>query len=177
MQGRDLFATVGRPRVAVFSARDRCDETVDRIRSVRTERFKYIRNFYPRARSSSPIVTRTPSRSFAGSASFTTAAGLTFFRSVFSSPSRPDEELYDLQADPDELHNLAADPSHISTLKELRGRLHRWIEETGDRARKPESQAMYDSDMAVYLDGKNDIQDSELRKNIALMKEWASKGK
>ena len=48
MQGRDLFARDYKPRDAVFAARDRCGETVDRIRSVRTERFKYIRNFHPR---------------------------------------------------------------------------------------------------------------------------------
>ena len=32
----------------VISARDRCDETVDRIRSVRQGTFKYIRNYYPK---------------------------------------------------------------------------------------------------------------------------------
>ena len=32
---------------AVFAARDRCDETVERLRSVRTDRFLYIRNFHP----------------------------------------------------------------------------------------------------------------------------------
>jgi len=35
------------PHTHVFAARDRCDETVDRIRCVRTKRFKYIRNFMP----------------------------------------------------------------------------------------------------------------------------------
>ena len=34
-------------RDVVFAARARCGETVDRIRSVRTEQFKYIRNFHP----------------------------------------------------------------------------------------------------------------------------------
>jgi arylsulfatase A-like enzyme len=48
MQGRDVFAPDYVPRDAVFAARDRCDETVDRIRSVRTERFLYIRNYHPR---------------------------------------------------------------------------------------------------------------------------------
>jgi hypothetical protein len=33
------------PRTHVISARDRCDYTIDRIRSVRTENFRYIRNF------------------------------------------------------------------------------------------------------------------------------------
>ena len=33
--------------MSLFAARDRADETVDRIRSVRSARFKYIRNHYP----------------------------------------------------------------------------------------------------------------------------------
>jgi hypothetical protein len=61
--------------------------------------------------------------------------------------------------------------------EELRGRLDRWIEATGDRSRQPESQVMYDSDIKVYLESKNDTQDSVLRENIALMKQWAAEGK
>ncbi|MGB0582109.1 MAG: sulfatase family protein, partial [Limisphaerales bacterium] len=44
VQGLDLFARDYRPRDRIFSARDRCDETVEIIRCVRTKRFKYIRN-------------------------------------------------------------------------------------------------------------------------------------
>ena len=47
MQARDVFAKGYRLRDAVFAARDRCDEMVDRIRSVRTDRFLYIDNFHP----------------------------------------------------------------------------------------------------------------------------------
>ena len=64
MQARDLLADNYEPRRYVFSARDRADETVDRIRAVRSERHKYIRNFYPEP----PVppaqrATRTASRS------------------------------------------------------------------------------------------------------------------
>src|SRR5690606_7731101 len=45
MQGRNLLAADYQPREAVFAARDRCDETVEHIRSVRTDRYKYIRNY------------------------------------------------------------------------------------------------------------------------------------
>ncbi len=48
MQARNLLAKSYQPRDAVFSARDRCDETVEHIRSVRTDRYKYVRNFLPR---------------------------------------------------------------------------------------------------------------------------------
>ncbi|MEO1528094.1 MAG: sulfatase [Planctomycetota bacterium] len=39
MQGRPLFAPESQPRTYVVSARDRCDETVDRIRSLRMGNF------------------------------------------------------------------------------------------------------------------------------------------
>ncbi len=45
MQGRNVLASDYAPRDAVFAARDRCDETIDHIRSVRDARFKYIRNY------------------------------------------------------------------------------------------------------------------------------------
>ena len=51
----------------------------------------------------------------------------------------PDEELYDLSADPWELRNLAAEPSQASTLQRLRGVLEKWIEETNDQGRFAES--------------------------------------
>lgn len=178
MQGRDVFAPGGPGRDAVFAARDRCDETVDRIRSVRTERFKYIRNFYParphlqpnRYKDAKPIVQRLRELHDQGQLD-------ALQERLLFAPSRPKEELYDLQSDPDEIQNLADDPAHRSTLEELRGRLDRWIEETGDRSRRPESAAMYDSDMAVYLGEKNKAQDAALLKNIALMKQWAAEGK
>ena len=46
MQGRPVMDPTYTPRQWAFGARDRCDETVDHIRSVRSQRFKYIRNFY-----------------------------------------------------------------------------------------------------------------------------------
>src|SRR5262249_17892142 len=47
MQSQNILASDYQPRDAVFAARDRCDETVEHLRSVRTARFKYIRNFLP----------------------------------------------------------------------------------------------------------------------------------
>jgi arylsulfatase A-like enzyme len=178
MQGRDLLAPDYAVRDAVFAARDRCDETVDRIRSVRTARYKYIRNLYParphlqpnRYKDAKPIVRRLRALHEQGRLD-------PLQEQLLFAPGRPDEELYDLQTDPHETRNLAANPSHGAVLKALRGRLDRWIEETGDRGRQPESQAAYDSDMAVYLESNNEAQDGILRRNIALMKQWGVEGK
>ena len=60
----------------------------------------------------------------------------------------------------------------------LRKKLADWEEATGDRGRKPEPMAMYDSDMKVYLGGgaKKD-KNEELLRNIELNKKWAQDGK
>jgi arylsulfatase A-like enzyme len=177
MQGRNVLAKDYQKREAVFAARDRCDETVEHLRSVRTAQFKYIRNYYPRRPHLQPnrykdakeIVQRLRALHAQGKLPALT-------EELLFSPTRPAEELYDLHADPFETRNLVADPKHGKTLAEMRARLQRWIKETGDRGEKPESAAMYDSDMNVYLQATGG-QQAVLRNNIALMKKWAAEGK
>lgn len=172
MQGRDVFAKNYIKRDAVFAARDRCDETIERLRSVRTDRFLYIRNFYPERPHLQPnaykdgksIVKALRALHDAGKLD-SVSEGLLF------SPKRAPEELYEWTTDRWQLTNLASDPAHRQTLETLRSRLDRWITDTGDRG--AESMKMYDSDMAVYLKKS----DPEVEKNIALMKKWAAEGK
>ena len=47
MEGVDVLGSDHQPKQAVFAARDRCGEATDRMRSVRTDRFLYAKNFYP----------------------------------------------------------------------------------------------------------------------------------
>jgi arylsulfatase A-like enzyme len=179
MQGRDVLAKDYARRDAVFAARDRCDETMDRIRSVRTEKFKYVRNYMPdrphlqpnRYKDDKAIVQRLRELHAGGKLD-------DLQERLLFAPKRPREELYDLAADPHELTNLAADPKHKATLDAMRKRLSDWEERTGDKGRTPEPAAMYDSDMKVYLAGgaKKDRGD-ELRRNIELNKKWAGEGK
>jgi arylsulfatase A-like enzyme len=177
MQGRNVLAKDYQKREAVFAARDRCDETVERLRSVRTAEFKYIRNYYPqrphlqpnRYKDAKEIVQRLRALHAQGKLPALT-------EKLLFAPTRPAEELYDLKTDPFETRNLAADPKRAGTLAAMRARLQRWIKETGDRGDRGESAAMYDSDMAVYLRGTGE-QQATLRHNIALMKKWAAEGK
>jgi hypothetical protein len=53
--------------------------------------------------------------------------------------SRPEEELYDLQADPHHLHNLASEPAQASRLAAMRDRLRAFLEEIGDHSFVPNS--------------------------------------
>ncbi len=172
MQGRDVFAKDYKRRDAVFAARDRCDETVDRIRSVRTEQFKYIRNFYPLRPLLQPNDYKDNKPTIKKIRELHQLHKLTSEQaSLLLSPTRPKEELYDVKADPFETRNLADDPAHQATLTSMRARLDQWIVDTRDRGAEPES--MYDSDMKVYLQRPNPA----VERNIQLMKAWAREGK
>ncbi len=180
MESRPLFGPNARPREFVISARDRCDETVERLRSVRKGTFTYIRNFYPERPHLQPnaykdakdIVIRLRELYAQGKLAGHPAERL------FTVP-RPREELYDRKTDPWELRNLADDPAHAQTLAELRGILNTWIRETNDRGQTPETEAAYDSDMAVYLKSRKDEAKyiHTMQRNIRQMKTWAKEGK
>jgi arylsulfatase A-like enzyme len=178
MQARNVLARDYRPREFAFAARDRCDETVERIRSVRSDRFLYIRNFYPQRPHLQPNAYKDGKSIVQTLRSLHDAGRLDpLAEKLLFSPTRPTEELYEWTQDRWQVKNLAGDPEHKATLEKMRSRLDRWIVETKDRG--PESEKMYDSDMAVYLGertnkGKNE---SATEKNIALMKRWAAEGK
>ncbi|MBL9189320.1 MAG: sulfatase [Opitutaceae bacterium] len=178
MQGRNVFAAGYAPREFAFAARDRCDETVERLRSVRDGRFLYIRNFHPQRPHLQPNAYKD-GKSIVQTLRALHAAGKLdpLAESLLFAPTRPAEELYEWTTDRWQVKNLAADPAHRATLEKLRARLDRWMVETGDKG--PEPDAMYDSDMAVYTGGRAQKGKGETatEKNIALMKQWAREGK
>jgi hypothetical protein len=63
---------------------------------------------------------------------------LTPLQEVLCAPTMPDEELYDLEADPYETVNLVRSSRHGQVLRRLRAALETWIEETGDQGRQLE---------------------------------------
>lgn len=174
MQARNSLSPGYRPREATFAARDRADETVDHIRSVRTERWKYIRNFLPLRPYLQPNAYKDHKPCVIALRAAEAAGQLNDVQRLLFARTRAPEELYDLSADPWEVHNLAADPAHAETLQELRTRLDRWTEQTNDQGRTPEPESRYDADMAVYQGRKPN---PEVTKNIILMKQWAKEGK
>ena len=183
MQGRDILASDYETRDAVFSARDRCDETVEHLRSVRTSRYKYIRNFLPQRPHLQPCAYKDKKEILVALRAAHAARTLNDLqRQLLFSPTRAPEELYDLQKDPHELHNLANESNHSKTLTSLRQQLDDWMQSTNDHGRNPESKAQFDSDMKVYVDTlKARKQDPKhiqrIEDNIALMKKWAAEGK
>jgi hypothetical protein len=178
MQGRNILASDYQKRKFVLSARDRCDETVEHMRAVRTQRFKYIRNYLPKRPYLQPNRYKDTKPIIQAMRRLYSEGKLNQAQSKIMAKFRPEEELYDLQQDPFELNNLVKNPNFRKTLLEMRLTLETWILETDDKGRFPEPTSMYDSDMFVYTHGNKEPEQKEiLKRNIALMKKWAAEGK
>ncbi|MEO2023137.1 MAG: sulfatase, partial [Pirellulaceae bacterium] len=138
IQGRNLLASAYQPRQHIVAARDRCDETVDTIRCVRTRRWKYIRNFM------SPLPHSQPNQYKDGKSivkimrQLHQDGKLNELQGRVFNRSRPTEELYDLEKDPHETVNLATLPQHRKQLETLRDVLYRWMIENRDVGLIPE---------------------------------------
>ncbi len=137
LDGVDLFAANHRPRTRVISARDRCDYTIDRIRTVRTDNFRYIRNDFP-DRPMLQAQYRDNARTVKDLKRLHAAGELTEYQAAHWFGPRPAEELYALATDPHQMRNLATDPAFEDELVKHRGLLSHWIEATGDRGQQPE---------------------------------------
>ena len=153
MHGQPFLGPQARSRKYVFTARDRIDETLDHVRTVRDARYKYIRNYEPERpyyqsfryiefEEYNPLPTLMQRLHSAGQ--------LDAAQERMFAPSRPSEELYDLQEDPFEFHNLAGLAGHSATLARLRTRLNRWINETGDQGTIPEKPAVREKELESY---------------------------
>lgn len=105
------------------------------MRSIRTDRWKYIRNLHPDWTFTTHIdlkVKRVDSGAYWPSwrtAAETDPAAKAIVDSYYK---RPAEELYDLHADPAEQVNLAGDPRYARQLADLRRRLETWRKSQAD---------------------------------------------
>ena len=140
------FAEPGTPeRTYTVSARDRCDETVHRIRAVRTKDFLYIRNFDPQVPYTAQNRykdTRYPI--LINERELYAAGKLPEGVKPFFEPRKPEEQLYDLKNDPRNMHNLAGERKMRKVLKRMRGYLDEWLTRYPDRGETPESQEVMD---------------------------------
>ena len=146
MEGQDLFSEKLIPREFVATARDRCDQTIDRIRSIRTDRFRYTRNYMldrvllqPQYRDSKNYV-QDLRETFANGTLDPALAEIYF-------GERPAEELYDVVNDPAQLVNLVEDPRYKTELNRHRSLLKGWLDDgdTGSGKEPPVELRMADN--------------------------------
>lgn len=143
MQGQNIFSD--KKRELLFSTRDRMDETVDRIRSVRSSKFKYIRNYYPERPYAQFNTYKTTMYPVLTLMKVLYKKGeLTSEQAIFMGPNRNEEELYDLLNDPFEMKNQAKNPAFSSELVRMRLALDKWLAEN-DKGFYPENSEEIDS--------------------------------
>lgn len=132
-----LGEAAAEPRQYVFAARDRMDETYDRIRAVRDQRYKYLRNYQPDKPYSQHIGYMDQMPTMREWRRLHAEGKLVGPQRLFFQ-AKPVEELYDTASDPHEVRNLAQDPQHSDILGRLRGQLREWTSRFGDRGEEPE---------------------------------------
>lgn len=172
LQGQSILSPAYRPRTEAFAARDRCDETTEKIRSLRTDEFLYIRNYHPARPHLQPCAYKDGKAIIQELRTLHAAGKLSdLTERLLFSPTRPAEELYAYGKDRWQTQNLATDPAFAAVLAEHRQRLDAKLVATREPGAEP--MARYDSDMKPYL-GKGN---PEVERNIAQMKKWAAEGK
>jgi uncharacterized sulfatase len=152
LHGRPLFDANGQftqPQPYIFGHRDRMGPDEDTIRTVRDQRFRYIRNYHPDrphffySEYDKEFSTVRELRLFENLESFIRQFGgtpdaLDDAQRQFLAQTKPAEELYDVRADPHEIRNLASDPAFGGELSRLRDAVDRWQETYGDLGLIPE---------------------------------------
>ncbi len=144
MQGRVLFGETAEPaRDVVFGARDRCDTTVFRFRTARDARYRYIKNFMPERpflqqsnykETQYPVWNLIKELGKEGKLS-------DWQKGFYLAPKMPEEELYDMEADPWSMNNLVTSTKaeDQAALKKLRVALEKWLVDSNDQGRFRES--------------------------------------
>lgn len=178
MQGKDILAESFNEKTAVFAARDRCGEAADRIRSVRTDQYLYIRNFYPKRphlqpsqyKDSKLIVMRLRELNANGKLPAVSTK-------LLFAPTRPAEELYEYAEDRWQVRNHADDLKHAQALLEHRRRLDDWIVETGDLGSESPEVYAQEIDDELNAMSKKSARYTTFRRNAETYKQWAKEGK
>jgi arylsulfatase A-like enzyme len=131
--GRPFLESSTPRREYVYSGRDRESTHVyDMVRSVRDERFRYVRHYYPDQPFVEHISYRNHHPAMRELLRLDAEEQLTTEQAQWMANTRPAEELYDIRADPHEVNNLADDPAYEAELNRLREALDDWRAQTGD---------------------------------------------
>ena len=155
-QGQAFLGKQREPhRDYVCGARDRLDNCNEVIRTIRSEKYRYIRNFLPHRPYASfwpdggffatPPEKGTPEHDFWDTSCLPGEQKVHDPDGVFLLPipeaysayliwqaKKPFEELYDVENDPEEIANLADDPEYSDLKDQLRAQLFAWMIETRD---------------------------------------------
>ena len=118
LPGQAFMGAKRKARRYTFSGRDRMDEHYDLTRTVRSERYRYIRNYAPHRIYGQHYAFAWNGLGYQDFEAEHLANRLTDPQESFWR-GKPAEELYDMDKDPDAVVNLAGDPDYAATLDEM----------------------------------------------------------
>ncbi len=140
MQGKALMGKYEAPKQKyLFGFRGRTDERYDNVRTVRDQRYIYIRHFMPYRPYGQHVEVMFKSGTAQSWKRLFDEGKLTPEQAAFWK-TKPSEELYDLQKDPDEVNNLVDSPAHQKVLRPMRSALHDWQLDIRDVGLLPEGE-------------------------------------
>ncbi|MFT6178275.1 MAG: putative sulfatase [Akkermansiaceae bacterium] len=137
-----LGKNLGSQRDYIYGARDRMDERYDIIRSVRSKRYRYIRNYEPLKPYFQYMNTPEKGATMKELRRVAKSGKMSPTVKLFMADHKPVEEFYDLASDPHEIDNLAQNPAHQSRIEEFRKVHATWSNETRDLGLIPEPEIM-----------------------------------
>jgi arylsulfatase A-like enzyme len=136
-QGTPFAGPTCAPRRYAFGNRNRMDEALDFVRTVRDERYRYIRNYMPHLPWGQHIEFMWGQAGYQRWEALHESGDLTEVQDRFWG-EKPAEELYDLVEDPNEVYDLADDPSHRERLEAMRAALDEHMLAINDNGFIPE---------------------------------------
>lgn len=177
MNGKDILADGYEPKQAVFGARDRCGEAADQIRSVRSDRFLYIKNYFPKRPHLMPSNYKDAKRIIQRLRELHASQSLSpLSEKLLFAPERSPEEFYLYGEDRWQTVNLTDRPEYAKEVEKHRKWLSEWIERTGDPG--PESPEVYILETQDQMKtNRNTASREAYRKNSELYLKWAAEGR
>ena len=105
------------------------------IRSIRTKRFKYIRNLLSNCyhTNHSDLLRKDGAGAYWNSWYESSRQNIASAKIILNYHKRPSEEFYDLLTDPNEQHNLITNKSFTKEIRKLSGKLDKWMMKQKDQ--------------------------------------------
>lgn len=178
MQGRIFLGDKKDPgREVVFSSIDRISGTYFKTRAVRSDKFKYIRN-YNNGRSVLECTTEYAKAMYPCYNAINILDNYNKLNEIEKTlvTPLPLEELYDLDGDPHETVNLAYDKDFQEVRKRMERLLTDWIRETDDKGFYPDSEEIQKHFIDTRIKDKERYRDARLKSYLKIERQLKEKG-
>ncbi|WP_299059444.1 sulfatase [uncultured Polaribacter sp.] len=164
MQGQAFLGAYQskKPRKFIHAAADRFDGFTDAIRAVRSQNFKYIRNYKPEQGYYLPVAYREKIPAMQELLKLKNEGKLNEIQKQWFRENKPKEELFDCKNDPFELNNLADNPKYKAKLVELSSEMDRWLANIDDNP------SLAEADLVKKLWNGNDTKPTTASPKISI---------